>query len=414
MSPIPGVGGFGDLIIDTGLRRNVRAPSRKGSPGQHRENEQRRERQWVTRAGQRDQQGYQEEQGDQWCTRTEESKHDALQATRESASLNTAERVVLLTVVIGVVGVALLVFGADLFVKGAAGLADALGVAPLVIGLTVVAYGTSMPELVVSGIAAFDGRSGIALGNVIGSNIANIGLILGVTALVSPPTVEGSLIKREVPMFVLSALALPVVLYNGLISRLDAILLLAGAVAFTAATVHYARRAGKADLLVSETLQEVSEQVPDASTPKLLLLIVVGLAMLLLGGDWFVGSAATIATAAGVSERVIGLTVVALGTSLPELAASLVAALRGHSAMAVGNVIGSNIFNVFLVLGAAGTVFPIAGDFAVLWPDLALMLGFTAFAVFSLRGARVVSRLEGAILVIGYLLAIVWLGRSLA
>ena len=318
----------------------------------------------------------------------------------------------LLTIGLMLVGLTLLVVGADVFVKGAAGLADALGVQPLVIGLTVVAYGTSMPELVVSAVAAMDGRSGIALGNVIGSNIANIGLILGATALVAPPAVEGSLIRREVPMLVASTAALPLVLLDGVISRWDAALLVLGAIGFTVATVRFASRAGSADQLVAQTVEEVAEHTSARTPVQLALLGLAGLGMLLLGGRWFVEAAVEIAQAAGVSERVIGLTVVAVGTSLPELAASVVAALRGHSAMAVGNVIGSNIFNVLLVLGAAGALFPIDGALSALWPELALLIGFTALAVLSLRGARVISRGEGTVLLGGYVVAMMWLAAK--
>ncbi len=315
----------------------------------------------------------------------------------------------LITAVIMLVGLTLLVAGADWFVKGAAGLADAFGVAPIVVGLTVVAYGTSMPELVVSAVAALDGRSAIALGNVIGSNIANIGLILAVTALVAPPTVDGSLIKRELPVLVASALFLPVVLWNGLISRPEGLLLLLGAVAFTWATVRFAATVGTNDPVLADALEQAEAQTPHGSKRRLTLFAVAGLAMLLMGGKWFVDAAVDVAASLGVSERVIGLTVVAVGTSLPELAASLVAALRGHSAMAVGNVIGSNIFNVLFVLGATSLVSPIAGEVQSMQQDLVLMLAFTLVAVLFMRGSRQISRVEGALLLIGYVAAMLTL-----
>ncbi len=311
-----------------------------------------------------------------------------------------------------IVGLAMLVYGADLFVKGAAGIADAFGVTPLVIGLTVVAYGTSMPELVVSAVAALDGRSAIALGNVVGSNIANIGLILAVTALIAPPHVEGGLIRREVPVLLVSALILPVLLFNGVISRVEAALLVLGAVLFTFATVRYAEKAPDSDDLIKAKLAEVGRGATSAPPWKLALVGVCGLAMLLLGGNWFVEAAVTIAAAAGVSERVIGLTVVAVGTSLPELAASVVAAVRGHSAMAVGNVIGSNIFNVFFVLGVTGLLAPITGDARELVPDLSIMIGFTLLAVLVLRGARKISRVEGGLMLTAYIVAMIWLSGT--
>lgn len=315
----------------------------------------------------------------------------------------------LMTAAIMLIGLTLLVVGADWFVKGAAGLADAFGVAPIVVGLTVVAYGTSMPELVVSSVAALDGRSAIALGNVIGSNIANIGLILAVTALVSPPTVEGSLLKRELPVLVASALFVPVVLWDGVISRPEGLLLLLGAVAFTWATVRFAATVGVGDPVLADTLEQAESQTPHGSKLRLSLFAVAGLAMLLMGGKWFVDAAVDVAASLGVSERVIGLTVVAVGTSLPELAASLVAALRGHSAMAVGNVIGSNIFNVLFVLGTTSIVFPIAGEVQSMKQDLVLMLAFTLVAVLFMRGSRQISRVEGALLLIGYVAAMLTL-----
>ena len=316
----------------------------------------------------------------------------------------------LITTSLLLVGLLLLVLGADWFVKGAAGLAKAFGVAPLVVGLTVVAYGTSMPELVVSAAAALDGRSAIALGNVLGSNIANIGLILGVTALVSPPSVEGSIIRREVPILILAALALPFVLFNGVISRLEGGLLLLGAVAFTWATVRLAKGASGTDPAVAHAMEDVAEKTAPGSRLRLSVFAFVGLVMLLAGGKWFVDAAVDIANIFGISERVIGLTVVAVGTSLPELAASVVAALRGHSAMAVGNVIGSNIFNVFFVLGATGSLQPIDADIASSQRDIAMMLAFTLLAALLLRSARRISRVEGGVLVVCYVAAMVALG----
>ncbi len=316
----------------------------------------------------------------------------------------------LISLLVMLVGLTLLVAGADWFVKGAAGLAEAFGVAPLVVGLTVVAYGTSMPELVVSAAAALEGRSAIALGNVLGSNIANIGLILGITALVSPPSVEGSIIRREVPVLVLAALALPAVLYDGVITRLEGAMLFLGAILFTWATVKFATGVSPDDPAVSDAIESAGGQAARGSKLRLSMFALFGLAMLLAGGNWFVDAAVDIANAFGISERVIGLTVVAVGTSLPELAASVVAALRGHSAMAVGNVIGSNIFNIFFVLGATGMLLPIRAEFATSQRDILMMLAFTAVAALLLRGARKITRVEGALLIAAYIGALVGLG----
>jgi len=330
-----------------------------------------------------------------------------------SVSIEPGNRV-LTTAFFLIVGLAMLVYGADLFVKGAAGIADMFGVSPLVIGLTVVAYGTSMPELVVSALASLDGSSAIALGNVVGSNIANIGLILALTALISPPHVDGGLIRREVPVLLATAFLLPLLLLNGVLSRIEAAALLGGAILFTIATVRYAVKAPLSDELISGTIDEVGRGATSAAPWKLMLVGLAGLGLLLLGGSWFVDAAVEIAAAAGVSERVIGLTVVAVGTSLPELAASVVASVRGHSAMAIGNVVGSNIFNVLFVLGVAGLLSPIVGDTSQLWPDLSVMVGFTAIAVLVLRGARTISRAEGVLMLVLYVSALLWLSGSLA
>lgn len=300
-----------------------------------------------------------------------------------------------------VLGLTCLVLGAEWFVRGAAKLAVAFGVPPLVIGLTVVAYGTSMPELVVSAVAALEGRSAIALGNVVGSNIANIGLILGITALISPPRVDGSLVRREVPWLLASALLLPVMLMDGAISRIDAAVLLLGAIAFTIFTVRTTREASGDQGIESDD----AEQAARRGLPSATVFTVVGLALLLVGGRWFVDAASEMAVRFGISERVVGLTIVAVGTSLPELAASVVAAVRGFSSLAIGNVIGSNIFNIVFVLGGAGVIAPVQGELQALRLELALMIGFTMVAALLLRGARRIERWEGVVLLAGYIAA---------
>jgi cation:H+ antiporter len=304
-------------------------------------------------------------------------------------------------------GGAMLYFGAEWLVRGGAGLARAFGVSPLVVGLTVISYGTSAPELAVSMLSGLEGKPQIALGNVIGSNIANIGLILGITALIAPPKVDGSLARRELPVLVVASAALPLILLHGLAGHLVALGFVAGAVGFTYATLRWARPR-------AEEGEEPGGAPPGKqSRLKLAGLAALGLAVLLGGGEVFVNGAIGLAHHFGMSERVIGLTVVAIGTSLPELAASLVAALRGHSELAIGNVVGSNIFNVLLILGATGLVAPLQGNLHEMRLDLAAMLGLTLLCVWSLRRSRRLTRAEGALLTAGYagfLLALIMLG----
>lgn len=315
-------------------------------------------------------------------------------------------------------GLAALMLGAEGFVRGAAALARHFGVPPIVVGLTVVAYGTSMPELVVSAVAGLEGRSAIALGNVIGSNIANIGLILGLTALIAPPKVDGSLLRRELPWFGATAVLIPVLLLDGVIGRFEAVLLLAAAVAFTVRTVRGVRDepVASGDVTGDGATRDGAKR--DGATEaagalvKAVALTLAGLGLLLYGGRTFVDGASALAAAFGISERLIGLTVVAVGTSLPELAASAVAALRGYSSLAVGNVVGSNIFNVLFVLGGAGAIAPITGNLQAQRVDLFLLLAFTAIAAVVMRGARRISRVEGGVMVVAYVASMIVLARA--
>ena len=302
-----------------------------------------------------------------------------------------------------IAGGALLYYGAEWLVGGAAGLARKLGVTPLVIGLTVVSYGTSAPELAVSVTAAVKGQSDIALGNVIGSNIANTGLILGLTALIAPPTVHGLLARRELRILLAATFAVPAVLWDGTISRMEGILLTAGAAAFTWASFLWSKQDPGSvvvelpDTVVGAGDGTTASSPQHTSTPRLAGLLVVGLVVLMAGGRFFVMGAVGIAHALGMSERMVGLTIVAFGTSLPELAASVLAALKGHSDIAVGNVIGSNVFNIFLILGITSLVHPIAGEISNGIMDLATMLGLTLFMAWSMRKERVITRLEGGL-----------------
>jgi cation:H+ antiporter len=308
-----------------------------------------------------------------------------------------------------------LYFGAEWLVKGSAGLARAFGVKPLVVGLTVVAYGTSAPELAVSTAAILEGSSPLVLGNIIGSNIANLALILGLTALIAPPAVDGQLIRREVPVMCAACLALPVVLRDGQISAIEAGVLVGAAVAFTLYTLLAAvpteGAPGGAELDLAEAVAE--KRVRKRSRLRLAVITAFGIALLIGGGELFVNGAQGLAHALGMSERIVGLTVVAVGTAMPELAASLVAAVRGYSSLAVGNIVGSNIFNIFLILGAVGLIRPIQGSVRALATELVFLGAVTILGVLFLRGTRKIHRAEGALLLVAYaaFLGLVLAGR---
>jgi cation:H+ antiporter len=293
----------------------------------------------------------------------------------------------------------LLYYGAEWFVRGAAGLALKLGVRPMLIGLTVVSYGTSAPELAVSMLAAAEGKSEIALGNVVGSNIANVGMILGVTALIAPPRTDGRLIFRELVVLLLATLLLPLLLLDGVIDRTEGLAYCTGALLFTVLVIRWSR--GRPTDLEDATPGHHGKG-------RLALLTVFGLAVLLGGGQCFVDGAVAVAQWLGMSDRVIGLTVVAFGTSVPELAASLVAAMRGHSEIAIGNVVGSNIFNLLLILGATSVVFPITGSLTDARVDLAVMGSLTLLLLIVLRTQRRIQRWEGGLMLATYLSFLAW------
>jgi len=299
----------------------------------------------------------------------------------------------------------LLYLGAELLIKGSAGLARAFGVRPIVIGLTVVAYGTSAPELSVSVAAILEDSSPIVLGNVIGSCIANVTLILGLTALISPPTVEAGLIRREIPIMVISAATVPLLLLDGHIGRIEGIILLVLAAAFTLITLTVWASAPHIGLSGPMPAKERAESTLTQMAARRLRLIaytIGGLVLLTAAGDLFVVGARGLALALGLSEQLVGLTVVAVATALPELAASIVAALRGHSAIAVGNLIGANIFNVFFVLGVTSTIRPVEGALREQRLEIAFLAGATMAGALFMRGSRRVSRFEGVLLLLLY------------
>jgi len=305
-----------------------------------------------------------------------------------------------MSVVLFFAGLALLVMGAEILVRGASNLAGTLGISPLVVGLTVVAFSTSAPELAVSAKAALEGDAAMALGNVVGSNIFNVLFILGTSALIVPLTVSRQLIRLDVPIMVLLSGAVFAMGLDGNISFLDACLLLVSLVIYVWFSVWQARRSGA---------ENVDMELPLSkrwSGMRSSLAVAAGLALLVLGSRWLVQGAVALAGALGVSEIVIGLTIVAAGTSLPEVVTSIVAALRGERDMAVGNVVGSNIFNVLGVLGLAGLLAPsgITVPVAVREFDMVVMIGAAVLCLPVFFSGGVISRREGALLLGLYVL----------
>lgn len=300
-------------------------------------------------------------------------------------------------------GLVLILLGANYLTDGASALARKMGVSDLMVGLTVVAFGTSMPEFVISLVSAIDGSAELAIGNVVGSNIANILLIGGLTALVHPIPVEKSVMTREIPMVVVASIALTAMAcapfldgqgLSALIDRADGIILLLFFVVFMRIMLSGAKTAVPND--------PSEQQGAEKKSLKLWLAIVYiagGLAGLIFGGQWFVDGASDIAKAMGVSEALIGLTIVSVGTSLPELATSVVAAAKGSTGMAIGNIVGSNIFNILFVLGATAVVRPLSSG-GISYVDYCVMtLSAIIFWIMGwLVGKRTITRGEGALL----------------
>lgn len=252
-----------------------------------------------------------------------------------------------------VLGFVLLVKGADWFVEGASKLAEKFGIPQLVIGLTIVAIGTSLPEAAVSTSAALKGSAEITIGNVLGSNIMNVLLILGITSVISPLLVQKSTVKYEIPMVIAASLLLPAMgIFDGTVGRIDGVILLAGVVLYLLYLLYMTKK-GQA------VAEESKEADKECGILKMLLMILVGGVMIVIGSDVTVDAATELARIFGMSERLIGLTIVAFGTSLPELVTSVTAAIKGKADIAVGNIIGSNIFNILFVVGIASVITPV-------------------------------------------------------
>lgn len=302
------------------------------------------------------------------------------------------------------IGLVALYLGAEWLVKGAAGLAQRLGLTPLVVGLTVVAFGSSAPELLVGVVASAQGRTDLVLGNVVGSNILNIALILGVAALVKPMQVGMRLLSREAPLMAAVSVLVAVMMLDGLLGRFDGVALLVGFVLFLA----FVMRAAKlepAEIAREYGHSAVVEEVESAgrSLPWQVGLVLVGLVGLVVGAQLLVTSAVFFARMAGVSEVVIGLTVVAIGTSLPELATCVVAAFRGEPDIALGNAVGSNLFNLLSILGVAALIRPLPVSRELFELEIPTMIAFALILLPLAWRGRVLGRSAGAVLILGYL-----------
>jgi len=307
------------------------------------------------------------------------------------------------------VGFVALYYGAEWLVKGSSALALRFGLPPLLVGLTVVAYGTSSPEMVVSVTAALGGEGDLAIGNVVGSNILNIGLILGLTALITPLRMEFQLLKFDVP-FMISVSALFVWMFRDFqIERWEGVVLVGLAVTYTVVNVMLAKRTTTPQ--VDKEFEEgISEVVKGTGTSmgKLLLLIVGGLAVLIGGSRAFVIGASDLARMWGVSEALIGLTIVSIGTSLPELASSLIAALRKQADIAIGNIVGSNIFNILAIAGVASIAKPTHAPH-ISGADTSVMIGFSVVFFIMAATSFIIRRWEGGVLLLGYVGYLAWL-----
>lgn len=305
----------------------------------------------------------------------------------------------MISIILVVVGVALVLWGADRLTDGATALAQRMNVPQIVIGLTVVAMGTSMPEFFVSMVSAIKGTPDLAVGNVVGSNIFNTMFIVGISAAVAPMAISRSAVRKDIPFAVVATMMLSVMCMDGNISRTDAGILFALFIVFMVYTLRLARK-GAVD--VEEKKKE------DLSVVMSSVFIIVGLACLIGGSNLFVNGASAIAKALNVSDAVIGLTVVAMGTSLPELATSVVAARKGRSAMAMGNVIGSNVFNILMILGVTGMITPMQIE-GITMTDMGVMLvGMVLVWMFSYTKYKV-ARWEGFVLAAMFVGYMAWL-----
>lgn len=316
-------------------------------------------------------------------------------------------------------GLVLLVLSAERFVHGAAGLARNLGVSPLIIGMTIMGLGTSAPEMLVSAMAASNGNPAIGIGNALGSNIANIALVLGVTALIVPLTVDSRILRREYPMLFAITLLAGALMFDGELGQMDGIILLTGTGLLIGWMIWMGKQAQPAaassTASVPDPLQnEFESEIPtDMKTGLALIWVVLGLVVLVLSSKLLVWGAVNIARDLGVSDLVIGLTIIAIGTSLPELAATVISALKGEDDMAVGNVIGSNMFNLVAVLALPGLIAPSVLAPEVMQRDFPIVVALTLalfLMAYGFKGPGRINRLEGGLLLTGFIAYMGWLG----
>lgn len=309
-------------------------------------------------------------------------------------------------------GFVLLVWGAERFVAGASATARSLGVSPLIVGLTIVGFGTSAPELLVSGVAAWQGNTGLAIGNALGSNITNIALVLGIAALIKPLDVHSQTLRRELPVLLLVMCFALILIIDGDLGRGDGLMLLLGMVL----VMYWLVRLGlesRADPMTKEYDAEMPAPMP---IPRALFWLFLGMVVLFVGSRFLVTGAVDIATELGVSDLVIGLTIIAIGTSLPELAATVMSAIRNEHDIAIGNVIGSNMFNLLGVMGLPGVIMPGKIDSHVLLRDYPVMIGLTLalfFMAYGIKGGHGrINRIEASVLLVvfaAYLYLLYWM-----
>jgi cation:H+ antiporter len=306
-----------------------------------------------------------------------------------------------------IVGLVMLVIGAELLVKGASKLAAAMGISPLVIGLTIVAFGTSSPEMAVSVMSSLNGSSEIAVGNVVGSNIFNVLFILGISGIITPLVVAQQLVRLDVPLMIGSSLLMMMMAWNGSISQIEGIVLFAGIIGYTFFLIRQSRKE-KSKAVKDEYKAEFGEEKGKKPTSILVnaLLVIVGLVILVLGSRWLVNGAVDIAHKLGVSDLIVGLTIVAAGTSMPEVATSVIASIRGERDIAVGNVVGSNLFNILAVLGLTATVshggLPVSTS--ALSFDIPVMIAVALACLPIFFTGNIISRWEGFVF-LGYYIA---------